>query len=315
MTARHHSHGHSHAHAHRHPVQVEAASARRLWWALVLTGGFMLVEVIGGVLSGSLALIADAGHMVTDAAALGLALAAFRFGQRPHDLQRSYGYHRFQVLAAFVNGLALLAVVAWIAFEAVMRLLDPVPVLGGPMLAVALAGLGVNLAAFLVLRGSAGNLNVRGAAVHVLGDLLGSLAAIAAASVILGTGWTPIDPLLSVLVAALVLRSAIDLTRRSAHILLEGAPDWLDLNALRAELHAAVPEVADVHHVHVWMLTEERPLMTLHAQLRAGADQAAVLGALIRHLEESYGVGHVTVQIEPPGWCHPNSTQDKAHPC
>jgi cobalt-zinc-cadmium efflux system protein len=180
------------------------------------------------------------------------------------------------------------------------------------MLAVASAGLGVNLAAFLVLRGSARNLNVRGAAVHVLGDLLGSLAAIAAASVILATGWTPIDPLLSLLVAALVLRSALDLTRRAAHILLEGAPDWLDLDQLRAELHAAVPEVEDVHHVHVWMLTEERPLMTLHAQLRAGADQAAVLRALTRHLEESYGVGHVTIQIEPPGWCEPAASSSSA---
>ena len=281
---------------------MTADNARRVLLALLLTGGFMLVEVIGGVLTGSLALIADAGHMLTDTAALALAWMAFRVARRPNDARRTYGYHRFQVLAAFVNGVTLVAVVGWIAIEAVRRLFAPVEVLGGPMLAIAVLGLLVNLAALWILRsGGRGNLNLEGAAVHVLGDLLGSGAAIAAAAVILWTGWMPIDPLLSILVALLVLRSAWFIVRRSAHILLEGAPDWLDVAALRRDLAAAVPEVDDIHHVHAWMLTDEKPLMTLHATIRPGSDSHAALVAIQGFLEQRYGVGHATIQIEPRG--------------
>lgn len=281
---------------------MTADNARRVLLALLLTGGFMLVEVIGGLLTGSLALIADAGHMLTDTAALALAWMAFRVARRPNDARRTYGYHRFQVLAAFVNGVALVAVVGWIVIEAVRRLFAPVEVLGGPMLAIAVLGLLVNLIALRILRsGDRGNLNLQGAAVHVLGDLLGSAAAILAAAVILWTGWMPIDPLLSVLVALLVLRSAWFIVRRSAHILLEGAPDWLDVEALRRDLIAAVPEVDDIHHVHAWMLTDEKPLMTLHATVRPGADSHAVLPAIQDFLERSYGVGHATIQIELQG--------------
>jgi cobalt-zinc-cadmium efflux system protein len=278
---------------------VTADNARRVLLALVLTGGFMLVEVVGGLLTGSLALIADAGHMLTDTAALALAWMAFRVARRPNDGRRTYGYHRFQVLAAFVNGVTLVAVVGWILIEAVRRLFAPVEVIAGPMLAIAVLGLLVNLVALWVLkRGDPGNLNLEGAAVHVLGDLLGSAAAIAAAVVILWTGWMPIDPLLSVLVALLVLRSAWYVVRRSAHILLEGAPDWLDVEALRRDLVAAVPEVDDIHHVHAWMLTDERPLMTLHATVKPDADNHAALLAIQGFLEQRYGVGHATIQIE-----------------
>lgn len=287
----HNDHGHAHA-----------GSERRLFWAMLLIGGFMFAEVVGGIVSGSLALLADAGHMLTDTAALGLALAAFRIGRRPRDARRTYGYHRLQVLAAFINGIVLIAVVLWIAIEAVRRFFAPIEVLGGLMLTVAALGLLVNVAAFLILRGAEReNLNVRGAALHVLGDLLSSIATIAAALVILATGWTPIDPLLSLLVALLILRSAWFLVRKAGHILLEGAPDWLDVDELRAELTAAVPEVEGVHHVHAWMLTAERPLMTLHATVRADADHPRVLLAVTRFLKEHYGVGHATVQIEPTG--------------
>ena len=281
---------------------MTADNARRVLLALLLTGGFMLVEVIGGVLTGSLALIADAGHMLTDTAALALAWMAFRVARRPNDARRTYGYHRFQVLAAFVNGVTLVAVVGWIAIEAVRRLFAPVEVLGGPMLAIAVLGLLVNLAALWILKsGGRGNLNLEGAAVHVLGDLLGSAAAILAAVVILWTGWMPIDPLLSILVALLVLRSAWFIVRRSAHILLEGAPDWLDVAALRRDLAAAVPEVDDIHHVHAWMLTDEKPLMTLHATVRPGSDSHGALLAIQGFLEQRYGVGHATIQIEQRG--------------
>ena len=208
-----------HDHAHR---RATADNQRNVFWAMVLTGGFMVAEAIGGVIAGSLALIADAGHMLTDAAALGLAWAAFRVGRWPQDARRTYGYHRFQVLAAFVNALALVAIVGWIAIEAVRRLFDPVEIMGGLMLAIAALGLLVNLCAFAILRrGDHQNLNVQGALLHVLGDLLGSIAAIVGALVILWTGWTPIDPLLSLLVAGLILRSAWRLLRKSAHILLE----------------------------------------------------------------------------------------------
>jgi cobalt-zinc-cadmium efflux system protein len=286
--------GHDHAH---HPPAAD--NQRRVFWAMLLTGGFMLAEVVGGIVAGSLALIADAGHMLTDAASLALAWAAFQVGRWPQDARRTYGYHRFQVLAAFVNGLTLVAIVGWIAIEALRRLFAPVEVLGGLMLAVALLGLLVNLAAFEILRrGDRDNLNVRGAALHVLGDLLGSAAAIVGALVILRTGWTPIDPLLSLLVALLILRSAWGLLRRSAHILLEGAPDWLDVAELRTAVIATLPAIRDIHHVHVWMLTTERPLITLHAEVAPGADHEQALSAIQGVLHDRFGIGHATIQIE-----------------
>ncbi len=266
---------------------------------MLLTGAFMLVEVAGGLLSGSLALLADAGHMLTDTAALCFAWLAFRLARRPADAQRSYGYHRYQVLAAFVNGVVLIAIVAWIVIEAVERIREPAEILGGLMLTVAVAGLAVNVIAFGILHGgSRENLNVRGALLHVLGDLLGSLAAIIAATVIILTGWTPIDPLLSVLVALLILRSAWALVRQSTHVLLEGTPAEIDVARLKAELVDRVPEVEDVHHVHVWTLASGKLVMTLHAHVRDGADGEQVLRTILSLCRERFGVEHVTVQIE-----------------
>jgi cobalt-zinc-cadmium efflux system protein len=304
------SEGHDHTHTGHRRGHGSAAggsaadrdSERRVLLAMLLTVGFMGAEVVGGILAGSLALLADAGHMLTDAASLALAWFAFRIARRPHDARRTYGYHRFQVLAAFVNGATLIAIVGWILIEAVRRLLAPVEVAGGLMLAVAALGLAVNVVAFWILHGGdRDNLNMRGAALHVLGDLLGSVAAIAGAVVILATGWMPIDPILSILVALLILRSASDLLGKSAHILLEGTPDWLDVDRLKADLVEAVPDVCDVHHVHVWMLTTERPLMTLHAVVRDGADPGAVLVALGARLRDRHGIAHATIQIEPAG--------------
>jgi cobalt-zinc-cadmium efflux system protein len=277
-----------------------ADNEKRVFWAMVLTGGFMVVEVAGGIFTGSLALLADSGHMLTDTAALALAWMAFRIGRRSPDSRRSYGYHRFQVLAAFVNGVTLIAIVGWILIEAVRRLVAPIEILGGMMLVVAAIGLVVNVVAFFILHGGAReNLNIQGAALHVLGDLLGSVAAIVAAGVILRSGWTPIDPLLSLFVAVLIGRSAWGLVRKSAHILLEGTPDWLDVAALRTELTEAVPDVEDIHHVHAWSLTVERPLVTLHAKVRNGADYAKTLDAIAGFLDKSYGISHSTIQLEP----------------
>ena len=292
----HHDHAH-HGHAHHAPARHDGE--RRVFWVLLLTAAFMAIEAVGGWLAGSLALIADAGHMLSDAAALALAWVAFRVARRPHDEKRSYGYHRFQILAAFVNGLVLFAIAAWILVEAVGRLRAPVPVLAGPMLAIAVAGLAVNVVSFLVLRaGDRRNLNVSAALLHVLGDLLGSVGAIVAAIVILATGWTPIDPILSVFVSLLILRGAWDVTRRAGHVLMEGAPEGFDDRTLKADLRAAVPGVLDVHHVHAWMLTSERPMVTLHVQLTPAADHAVALAAIKLRLKERFGISHSTVQIE-----------------
>lgn len=225
-----HQHRHNHGRDHAHVQQADESNMKRVMVALVLTGAFMFVEVIGGILSGSLALLADAGHMLTDTMALALAAAAFHVSKRPPGGNLTYGYQRFQILAAFVNGLSLLGIVGWILYEAVERFITPRDILGETMLIVAVAGLVVNLISFAVLHtGDQENLNIRGAALHVAGDLLGSVAAIVAAIVIIYSGWTLIDPILSVAVAFLILRSAWSLVKRSAHVLLEGAPDWLDV--------------------------------------------------------------------------------------
>lgn len=281
------------AHGHGHDNE------RRVLAAFVLTAVFMVVEVVGGLISGSLALLADAAHMLTDAAALALAWVAFRIARRPADPRRSYGYHRGQVLAAFVNGAVLIVIVAGIGVEAAQRLAEPVPVQGWTMLAVAALGLVVNLVALVILHGGdRRNLNLRGAAVHVLGDLLGSAAAVVGAVVILRTGWTPIDPILSVLVGLLVLRSAWLIVRESAHILLEGTPAEIDPQSLRKALMADIPALQDVHHIHAWSLTAERPLITLHACVSDTADSQAVLKNIKQVLASRFGIDHSTVQIE-----------------
>ncbi len=285
---------------------VQAASEsnlRRVMIALVLTGCFMIVEVVGGILSGSLALLADAGHMLTDTMALALAAVAFHVSKRPADGNLTYGYQRFQILAAFVNGLSLLLIVGWILFEAVQRFITPRDILGETMLLVAAAGLVVNIIAFAVLHsGDQENLNIRGAALHVAGDLLGSVAAIVAAIVIIYTGWTLIDPILSVAVAALILRSAWALVKRSAHVLLEGAPDWLDVADMQERIVANVPGVLEIHHVHVWGLTPQQLMMTMHVALTDGAQsQLDVVRGVKAFVRKEYGIGHSTIEVEVDG--------------
>lgn len=283
-------------HAHGDPGK----NMRRVIIALLLTGSFMIVEVIGGVISGSLALLADAGHMLTDTMALALAALAFHVSKRPADSRLTYGYRRFQILAAFVNGLSLLLIVGWILFEAVQRFFQPQDVMGKTMLTVAVIGLLVNIIAFAVLHsGDRDNLNIRGAALHVAGDLLGSVAAIVAAIVIIQTGWMPIDPILSVAVAALIMKSAWTLVKRSAHVLLEGAPEWLDIAEMQQHIVAAVPEVAGIHHVHVWGLTPQDLMLTMHVTLHdCKDDPTKVIPQVKAALEKIYGIGHSTIEIE-----------------
>ena len=298
-------HGHGGHEGHDHGLE---ASGDRLRWALAFTAGFMVVEVLAGFYSGSLALLADAGHMLTDAASLALALYAAAVSRRGADDRRTYGYGRARVLAAFVNGLALLLIAAWIAVEAVQRLRDPLEILAVPMLAVAITGLAVNVIAYLILRGGS-DLNTRGALAHVLGDMLGSVAAIAAAGIILATGWTPADPLLSVVVAALIVRTGWRITRESAHTLLEGSPSGFDVARVAIELRD-LPGVASIHHVHAWSLADDKPIVTLHAHLTEGADRQHALTAILERLRERLGIEHATVQIEEGGCAEPSGADD-----
>jgi len=286
--------------SHDHgPGEIDAKNEKRMGLAALLTGSFMFVEVVGGVVAGSLALIADAGHMLTDFASLSLAWFAFRLARRPADWKRTYGFDRFQVLVAFANGLALFAIAGWIVYEAIERLTGTPHVSGGIMVMVATAGLFVNIAAFRLLLGADGeNLNVRGAAIHVLGDLLGSVAALVAGAVILLTGWMPIDPLLSILVAAIIVRSGWHVVAASAHILLEGAPKELDTREIGPDLVANVAGVEGVHHVHVWSITQSRRMVTLHALICDGTDSDKVVQAIKARLEEKFSLDHATVEIE-----------------
>jgi cobalt-zinc-cadmium efflux system protein len=297
MSGDHHGHDHGDGHGHGHGHEL--SSGALLGWALALTGTFMLVEFAGGFLARSLALLADAGHMLTDTAALALAWAATRIAARPADTRRSFGYQRLRVLATFVNGCALLFIVAWIAVEAVQRLLNPVQANASAILWIGGLGLCVNLIVFAMLRrGDSDDMNIAAATLHVVGDLLGSVAAMVAGVVILFTGWLPIDPLLSLLVSALIVRSALALVRRSAHILMEGAPDWLDVGELRSTLEQRIPAIRDVHHVHAWLVGPKETLLTMHACVTAAADHAVVLKDAKVLLAERFGITHATIQIE-----------------
>ena len=272
---------------------------RRLIWAMTLTGGFAIVEAFGGYLSGSLALLADAGHMFADTAALVVAWLALRIARRPADAKRTFGYHRAEVMAAFLNGAALLALSVWIVIEAGRRLMAPVEVLGGAMLVIAVLGLLVNLIALAILRGShEANLNMQGARVHILGDLFSSGAAITAAGTIVWTGWTMIDPLLSVFVALIIFRSAWGVVGRSGHILLEGAPEGLDRTRVSAAVMNEVALVQDIHHLHAWSLTPGRTLVTMHACVDESADPGEVLNRIKGLLSDQFGVVHATIQLD-----------------
>ena len=290
---------HDHDHGGGHHSHFHSANEGTVALAALLTGAFMFAEVAGGIVSGSLALLADAGHMLTDFASLALAWLGFRLARRPADWRRTYGFDRFSVLVAFVNGIALFAIAAWIVVEAIQRLREPSAVLGGLMLWVALAGLVVNVLAFWILsRGDRENLNLRAASLHVVGDLLGSIAAVAASVVILVTGWTPIDPLLSLLVALIIVRSAWHVVRDAGHILLEGAPPGFDVEAVRQDLCRAIDYVVDIHHVHAWSISQERPMVTMHADIEPGADPISAVREIKQMLADHFDIVHATVEVE-----------------
>ena len=308
-----HGHGRDHDEGHAHAPEAHAGNRRRVLLAAVLTSGFMAAEAIGGVFTGSLALLADAGHMLTDSVALILAYLAYRLSDRPGNRQMTYGFDRIKILVAYTNGLTVLGIAIWIVMEAIERSLSPAPVLGGPMLVIAVLGLAVNIVVFLILHGGdRESLNMRGAILHVLGDLLGSVAAILAAVIILTTGWNAADPVLSVLVAGLLLRSAWMLVRESGVILLEGVPPDIDRNAVADDLAAHAEGVCDVHHMHVWTLDGRQRLATLHARLSPGAEAERSISAIKARLKAVHAIGHATVEVET-GPCCPDENQRRVH--
>jgi cobalt-zinc-cadmium efflux system protein len=301
-----HDHGHDDAREAGHPCHdhggharaVRAGGGRRLGIALAVTLAFMLVEAVGGVLSNSRALIADAGHMLSDAAALALSLLACRFATARATNRKSYGWLRLEILAALANGVALVAIGALVLWESVERLLAPEPVEVPLMLGVAVFGLAANLVSALVLRGhDHGHLNVQSAYAHVLSDLLGSLGAIAAGLVMWRTGWWLADPIVALAVGALILRSAWRIIALAADILLEGVPAHIELEALEAAL-ASAEGVKSIHDLHVWTISSGVHLLTVHAVVGDHGDHHEVLERLSTLVRERFGIHHSTIQLE-----------------
>ena len=288
------SHGHEHSHPHPHG---EAAD-HTLWLATALTLIYAGVEVAVGRWAGSLALVADAGHMVNDAAALGLAAAAAWLARRPASARHSYGFGRAEFLAALINSLALLVLVLWLSVSAIQRLHDPRPVSGEAVSLVAAIGLGLNiLVAWLLGRGER-NLNTRAALLHVLGDLLGSVAALLSGVVIAVTGWTPVDPLLSLGIGALIVVSSLRLLREALRGLMEGVPPTLAPETVGKAL-ATVPGVASVHDLHIWSVGPERIMLTAHLVVRDLRQWETVLDACHALLIAQFAIRHTTLQPEP----------------
>ena len=302
---RHHgdtaAHGHGrHPHAHPgHDHHHDHSASRFLPLALTLTLAFAAVEAVAGWWSGSLALLGDAGHMLTDAASLGLAAIATRVARRAPSARHSYGLRRVEALAALLNALFMLAVVGGLVWHAVERLLEPRQVSGEAVILVALGGLVLNVAvAWLLTRGE-GDLNTRGALLHVLGDLLGSVAALASGIVILYTGWMPIDPLLTMLICGLILYSTLSLLRQVLNTLLEGVPDGLSLPEVGRAM-AAVEGVRSVHDLHIWSLDSRRIALSAHIVLAEAGRWPAVLEAERSLLQHRFGIEHATLQPELP---------------
>ncbi|MDG4550801.1 MAG: cation diffusion facilitator family transporter [Candidatus Contendobacter sp.] len=288
---------HDHAHHHHHHHRPETGG-RLLWLATGLTLGYAGVEAGVGWWAGSLALVADAGHMVNDAAALALAAVAAWLARRPASARHSYGFGRAEFLAALVNSLGLLALVAWIAVSAIQRLRDPQPVVGEAVSLAAAAGLAINVLVAWLLSHGERNLNTRAALLHVLGDLLGSVAALLSGVVIAFTAWTPIDPLLSLGIGALVLTSSLRLLREALHGLMEGTPFTVAPEEVGRAL-ATVPGVASVHDLHIWSVAPEQTLLSAHLVVRDLRQWETVLDACHTLLAERFGIQHATLQPEP----------------
>jgi cobalt-zinc-cadmium efflux system protein len=291
----HHGHGHSHGGGGR------AQNRMRLAWTLALTLLYMLAEIVGGYVSGSLALLADAGHMFSDAAALGLSLFAAWISARPPTATHTYGYYRAEILAALANGATLVAIAILIVIEAVHRLNAPQPVEGLLMLGIAAGGLLINIIGLLILNaGKADNLNMHGAWLHLLTDALGSVAALLAGGLIWLKGWNWVDPVASILIALLVIYSSWNLLKQAIAILMESTPAHLDVDQVRSAM-VETPGAREVHDLHIWTITSGMVSLSAHVILADGHDQAATLESLRKSLHDRFGIDHITIQIEPDG--------------
>ncbi|MFR9166439.1 MAG: cation diffusion facilitator family transporter [Dysgonomonas sp.] len=290
----HHEHNHSHSHSHAHNKNKKALAI-----SFVLIASFMVIEFIGGFLTNSLALISDAGHMLSDAVALGLSLSALIFGAKAADSKKTYGYKRYEILAALLNGIVLVVLSAFILKEAIVRLSEPVTVVGKGMMIISVIGLIINIiVAWILSRGEAkDNLNVRSAFMHVIGDLLGSVGAIIAAVLIILFGWNIADPIASIIVSLLVLYSGWNILKDAFNILMEGKPSNIDSDKLTESLND-IPQVVGVHDLHIWMITSEFPALTVHLCVECEADRDKILETAIKVIKEKTGIKHITVQIE-----------------
>ncbi|WP_270998947.1 cation diffusion facilitator family transporter [Listeria seeligeri] len=287
-----HAHGHNHNHAHN-------ANKKALFTSFILIATFMVVEVIGGIMTNSLALLSDAGHMLSDAVALGLSLAAFKFGEKAASTDKTYGYKRFEILAAFLNGLTLVGISVFIFYEAIGRFIDPPQVIGAGMMTISVIGLLVNiLVAWILMKGDTSeNLNMRSAFLHVLGDLLGSVGAIIAALLIIFLGWNIADPIASVIVAALILVSGWRVLKDAIHILMEGKPANVDIDEVKSFFEKQ-EGVAEVHDLHVWAITSDFNALTAHLTVKEDADRDKILNDIEVYLQKNYSLEHSTIQLE-----------------
>jgi len=291
--------GTGHSHTAAKPAATAAGAHKgRLVVALALTMTFMAIEVIGGLWTGSLALLADAAHMLTDAGGLALALIAIRFAERPATPQKTYGYVRMEVLSALTNAVVLLLLTVYIFYEAYQRFLNPPEILGGPMLAVAVVGLAVNLISMTLLSaGSSESLNVKGAYFEVLSDMLGSLGVIIAAGVVMLTGWTLVDPIIGAGIGLFIVPRTWILLKQAVHILMEGTPPEIDITLLEQKL-SRIPSVTAVHDLHVWTITSGIDAMSCHLVVADMAQARATLASANEMMKSSFGLKHTTIQIE-----------------
>jgi cobalt-zinc-cadmium efflux system protein len=303
----HHGHGHDHHHGHSHG---HSANKKALFASFILITLFMVVEVIGGLLTNSLALLADAGHMLSDAAALGLSFLALKIGERKSSHSKTFGYKRFEIIAAAINGLTLILISLYIFFEAFQRFANPPEVQSVGMLVISSIGLLVNIiAAWILMRGDKDeNLNVRSAFLHVLGDMLGSVGAIVAALLMIFLGWTLADPIASVIVAVLILISGWRVTRQSLHILMEGTPEQININDVKSSL-VKIPSVHDVHDLHIWSITSGMAMLSCHISINNTGVHDEVLEQAQSILHDDYGIEHSTIQVEKQELGCPNPHQ------
>lgn len=287
------------SHHHNHIALPNEKNQRKVLIAAIITSTYMLVEIIGGLWVNSIALVADGVHMLTDAMALGVAWWGYKMSQKPANERMTFGYQRFQILTAFVNGFTLLLIIGGIVFMAIHRLIEPQEVMGKEMFIIALIGLLNNLVVFWILHsGDQNSMNMRGATLHFLGDTLGSVAVIVGAILIYFTGWMPIDPILSLIMATIIGIGAYRLVRESAHVLLEGVPAGYEIQAIKDDLEAKFDYLTSVHHVHLWAIAEDQVMMTLHAKTDLQHVNDETLSEIKQYLFDAHKVHHVTLQLE-----------------